>query len=94
MEKFRGNDIEFINGEPVYSDTKESVPDTWMKRPCGNCGLHFTEEGHDGCLGTLPGVMNACCGHGNINEAYIQYWDGLRIDKEEAIAEMKELKRN
>lgn len=46
---------------------------------CGFCGLAKTPEGHDGCLGTLPGVMNACCGHGRPHEAYIQFEDGSRI---------------
>lgn len=42
---------------------------------CTQCGLRRTAEGHDGCLGTLPGnVMNACCGHsGHAEGAYIQY---------------------
>jgi hypothetical protein len=42
-------------------------------RPCGHCGRPQTPEGHDGCLGTLPGVMNACCGHGVEADAYVQY---------------------
>lgn len=47
--------------------------------PCGNCGKHYTKEGHDGCLGTLIGVMNACCGHGEIDECYIQFLDGESV---------------
>lgn len=74
--KLRGYDIELLNGQWVFSDTKESTVKTWKNRPCGHCGLHNTPEGHDGCLGTLPNVMNACCGHGNTNESYIQYRDG------------------
>ncbi len=47
--------------------------------PCHHCGLDKTPEGHDGCLGTLPGdVMNACCGHGVTAFAYIQYEPGDR----------------
>ena len=53
---------------------------------CAKCGLPPTPEGHDGCLGTLVGnVMNACCGHGLDRQAYIQYWDGRRISRQEAI---------
>ncbi len=61
---------------------------------CGYCGLAKTPEGHDGCLGTLPGdVMNACCGHGRPNEAYIQFWDGSRIaDVHELMAELTALR--
>lgn len=59
---------------------------------CSKCKKGPTEEGHDGCLGTLTGpVMNACCGHGNDSQAYIQYWGGKRIAGDEAIAEQARL---
>lgn len=40
---------------------------------CAHCKKLPTPEGHDGCLGTLPEniIMNACCGHGDIEVAYI-----------------------
>lgn len=41
---------------------------------CDKCKLTYGKEGHDACLGTLPGVMNACCGHGNVKYAYVQIW--------------------
>lgn len=79
MDFLRGHQIEKNEaGVWVYSDDKTTTADNWMKRPCGFCGLHNTPEGHDGCLGTLPGVKNACCGHGNPNEAYIQFEDSPR----------------
>ena len=40
---------------------------------CDHCGLTATREGHDGGIGTLEGVMNACCGHGDQNAAYVQF---------------------
>ena len=43
------------------------------KTTCGHCGKKRTPEGHDGCIGILEGVMNACCGHGQDNMAYIQF---------------------
>jgi len=44
---------------------------------CIKCHKGHTQEGHDGCLGTLPGqVINACCGHGQGRNAYIQYRRG------------------
>jgi hypothetical protein len=60
---------------------------------CGACGLQPSPEGHDGCLGTLPdtNIMNACCGHGRSDMAYIQYWVGERIEGDMAIEEMKRL---
>lgn len=45
-------------------------------RTCGSCGCDNTTEGHDACLGTLPGVMNACCGHGDRDQSYIQFENG------------------
>ena len=53
---------------------------------CGFCGKPNTKEGHDACLGTLPDVMNACCGHGRNDEAYVQFWDKPTLRGEEAIS--------
>lgn len=74
----RGHPIEWdaLRQQWVYSDTRESTVDTWRERPCGHCGQHSSPEGHDACLGTLPCVANACCGHGHDDEAYVQFWDG------------------
>jgi len=64
---------------------------------CAKCKKCPTKEGHDGCLGTLPGkIMNACCGHGDDGCAYIQYWGedgngGKRIAGLEAISEQARL---
>lgn len=55
-------------------------------RTCPKCKNMPTEDGHDYCLGILPGVKNACCGHGK--EGYIMFNDGtvlrfenLKIEK-------------
>jgi hypothetical protein len=48
------------------------------RRPCAKCGKLPTKEGHDACLGTLPGVIDACCGHG-VREAYIHFENGVTI---------------
>jgi hypothetical protein len=59
-----------------YVDTGEILhPHAKPTRPCPKCGLRPTEEGHDGCLGTLPGVRWACCGHG-VEGAYLVWNDG------------------
>ena len=47
-------------------------------RPCAECGRHQTPEGHDACLGTLEGVVSACCGHGDPSLAYVLFEDGRR----------------
>lgn len=48
------------------------------KIPCKTCGCVPTIEGHDGCLGRLPGVAFACCGHG-IEEGYVMWKDGITV---------------
>ncbi|WP_319517270.1 hypothetical protein [uncultured Martelella sp.] len=73
MSHLRGHAIELRQGVWTFCDTGEPTAGTWRKRPCGHCGRHNTVEGHDACLGTLPGVANACCGHGRRREAYAQF---------------------
>ncbi|MGM1044805.1 MAG: hypothetical protein ACQEXX_01525 [Bacillota bacterium] len=86
---WRGHEIEFLNDEWVFSDTKEPTLTSHYKRPCGHCQLHATPEGHDACLGTLPGLMNACCGHGWEEEAYVQFLDSSCVRGEDAITIME-----
>ncbi len=70
-ESWRGHPIVLVCGTWLYSDTHEPVAES-PDRDCGHCGLPNTTEGYDGCLGTIPGAMNACCGHGVAAEAYVQ----------------------
>lgn len=37
-----------------------------------------TKEGYDACLGRLPGVVAACCGHG-VDDGYILFENGVNI---------------
>lgn len=78
----RGHKIELHNAVWIYPDTKEHCS---VRRDCGFCGKGDTPEGHDGCLGTLDGVMNACCGHGDVNQAYVQLPNGKRLGEQEAL---------
>lgn len=93
MSKYRGHPIEEKDGLWIYSDTKESVQAN-KNIACGHCSKPQTIDGHDGCLGSLPYVMNACCGHGNDKEAYVQYIDGYCVHSDSAILIIKMLKRN
>ena len=74
---FRAGRWLYVDGGRVSDDPQ---------RACGHCGKLVTPEGHDGCLGTLPGVTNACCGHGQDGDAYIQFDDGRAIRGSEAVA--------
>jgi len=45
---------------------------------CKSCGMEYKPgEEPDPCLGTLPGVMEACCGHGNNGKAYVMFTNGV-----------------
>jgi hypothetical protein len=35
------------------------------ERMCPRCSSRQTNDGHDPCIKNLPGVIHACCGHGN-----------------------------
>ena len=51
-----------------FTDTGELLTDT---RPCAECGVIPEPNGPDPCIGWLPGVRAACCGHGGRSEAYV-----------------------
>lgn len=82
----------YINGHKIffYKDDEEiryedgELYDTFKGqekpnfRPCPKCGRLPTEEGHDGCLGSLPGVAFACCGHG-VKKGYIKFKNGTVV---------------
>lgn len=87
--KWRGHDIILIDDIWHYIDAYGLRIDT--ERDCGFCQKSNTPEGHDGCLGTLPNIMNACCGHGIEEDAYLQYLDGTIIRGKISITKMKEL---
>lgn len=48
-----------------------------VKRSCGKCGKKIARV--DPCLGVLPGVESACCGHGIRKNAYIKFTNGVMI---------------
>ena len=64
--------------------------DGYAKEICGHCGLKRTSEGHDGCIGELNNVMNACCGHGENKVAYVQFLDGSCIRGDKALKYINE----
>lgn len=47
---------------------------------CGHCGGEKMFKGEpDSCLGLLPGVVDACCGHGDRSRSYIHFQDGTVV---------------
>jgi len=87
QSEYRGRDMFYKDNQWLYLDNNE--PTVNNRRFCGHCKKDDTKEGHDNCLGILPDVMNACCGHGIEDEAYIQFWNNRRIGGKEAIEWIK-----
>jgi len=75
--KWRGHPIWYDEDTDTwrYEDNGSKVDDRIEKRPCALCGEHVTKKGHDDCIADLPGVENACCGHGVDEEAYVVFED-------------------
>jgi hypothetical protein len=78
-----------------YADTGAPCPGNPMtegdERPCVFCGRLADLDGPDPCLGWLPGVQNACCGHGlgpsaYDDHAYVQFIGGRTLRGAEAHA--------
>ena len=93
MSKWHGNNIyKGPSGNWRYWSDKKLVSSD-PNRKCGRCGIKPTSEGHDGCLGTLPGLMNACCGHGETSKAYIQFLDKSVVRGKSATIIITELKK-
>lgn len=87
--KWRGHNIEMLDNKKwIYCDTNELVAEN-INRNCGYCGEDNTKEGHDKCLNTIKGIMNACCGHGVESERYIQFLNGGCIRGKQAIEYLK-----
>lgn len=79
---FRGHPIVWDGAQWVYEDTRTPAGFGKEVRPCRKCGLVFegSNEGDpDPCLGNLPGVDNACCGHGVPDQSYIRFTSGVVV---------------
>jgi hypothetical protein len=71
-----GNTMSFDEDSYIWK-YNDGEPGEMVTRPCPKCSNLPTIEGFDFCLGHLPGVKNACCGHGS--EGYIQFKNGLTV---------------
>lgn len=77
---FRGHPIIYVDKAWLYEDDRTPIPG-WggENRPCIKCGSSkWSGDGEvDECLGVLPGVSNACCGHGVPERSYICFKNGV-----------------
>ena len=63
----------------LFEDSNEPVGETYADRPCKKCLRPFGKDDHDPCIKNLPGVSNACCGHGDDTQSYIQFRNGVTV---------------
>ena len=91
-DTFRGYSIYQDSEGWMYEDGTR-VDLCCQSKGCGHCGLADTLEGHDGCLGALSGVLNACCGHGIVQDAYVQLESGESLYGEEAVDYMSKIRK-
>ena len=60
------------NNDPVPRDEDGNAqPDE--NHPCPQCGKLPGPSGHDPCIDNLEGVSFACCGHGDVSQAYVAF---------------------
>ena len=69
----RGWPIIYFKNKWVYKDDMKPLDE---HRPCRRCERPPTKDGHDACLGEIPGITSACCGHG-VEEPFV-----IKADKE------------
>ena len=70
-----GHNIRWVKDHWEYLINPEPIDKI---RPCPKCGQLPNVDGHDHCIARLPGVKNACCGHGT-GEGYIEFENGITI---------------
>jgi len=74
----RGHRLIWLNGRWVYEDDHaDPLIRGRQPRPCKKCGAVFPWHEVDPCLGVLPGVHSACCGHGLRSESYVRFTTGV-----------------
>lgn len=75
----RGNPIHFDESKQAWlvTETGEKLKDAELD--CTVCKQPCPLKEPDPCLGELPGVRHACCGHGDPSQAYIVFENGIKV---------------
>lgn len=77
----RGHPLVWLDDRWVYEDDHAELPSRGGKiRPCKKCGALFPQGEVDPCLGLLPGVQSACCGHGLRPGSYVHFTTGVVLE--------------
>ena len=61
---YRGWTIYYNKRKKLWLYADDDTPVEGNDRPCPRCWRMPTSDGHDACLGIIPDVISACCGHG------------------------------
>ncbi|AHX01090.1 hypothetical protein M316_0025 [Nitrincola phage 1M3-16] len=89
---FRGHTIIWAGDKWLYEDNQQPIPGYGGEmRPCKKCGstLSSNDGFPDECLGSIKGVTNACCGHGDTSVSYMVFDSGLVIEGFEVTTECR-----
>jgi hypothetical protein len=74
-----------------YLECSRNTPDTDRSPECPRCGNVKECNGEpDQCLGLLPGVVDACCGHGSREQSYVHFQNGIVLEGFVVGAKMEE----
>ncbi len=91
---FGGHPVSLVDDDWQYEDGTSATHADSIK-PCKKCRKRnggYNNEDPDPCLGRLPGVKFACCGHGNREDAYILFDNGLVVQGFDKIKQGEESK--
>lgn len=76
---FRGHQVYYDFDSRIWRFIDNGKPVGSRKLlPCKKCGCLPSKDGHDTCLGKLPGIKAACCGHG-AKKSYVIWKDGVKV---------------
>lgn len=73
----RGHEMHYDGSDWIITATGEKLADAELN--CTVCKQPCPLKEPDPCLGTLPGVAHACCGHGDPDKAYILFKNGVKV---------------
>ena len=76
-------DPDDVDSAELYAGSAQSYADDDSPidppRPCKRCDAQWPEGEPDPCLGRLPGVKAACCGHGSPIDGYALFRNGVLV---------------
>ena len=82
--RHRGHRIKWAGHKWVFTDWSDPTMFKYGKeRPCTRCDN--LSDGPDRCLGRLPYVRQACCGHGCPEDAYFVFDNGVEVRGADAV---------